>query len=567
MTYTLSGVRAWRTDVLADAAEAVVEKLDRFDKHLRDSERSLERLVDGWEGKASRAADDRVRTEITFGRRISSSVDAFEAAVRGGAHRLWSVRHTLLAKVDAALADDFLVSDDFTVSDTRTFGPLELDELFKRQVELNAHAEAISNALSTLVTEDERLAFEIGNTLDEVRATTTDVTSGNEYVPPASPTGLDADEVAGLLASQRFQEWMRTHPDAAKKWLDSAVDHGLLDGGDPTYSAFLKDYWEQQAYESAGIDPTTWDPSRGADANSDTITQVYDYYGQLFLDHPDLAWAGMANLIGPSFAGGFYDLAMLRNIAQGVQDGSSKIPNLPGPADDQMKDLLDKVAGMSDSELQFYESTLLGMQKEIFQDQASMHEAYLLGGTDEIDRMNDAQLMDRATRDAWHDIDSGDPTRVESGNDQLLHREQWDIIADDYDRMRDHPVTGEAVTWLTTVVGAPSIPGAQGYSDVFPEVVDLGSTPNHAGPIPLPSTDLGEVVTPLPDGNISVAEDRWDLIQEDTLPAYKDLLHNHPDELREIIGSDFEDRVDDQRMIHHVDDIVEHFLTDWEYRR
>lgn len=567
MSYTLSGIRGWRTDVLTDVAKDVKHQVDGFDRHLRGSERSLDRLVDDWEGKASRAADDRVRTEITFGRRVSSAVDTFETAVRGGAPRLWSVRQTLLAKVDAALAEDFAVSDDFTVTDTRTFGLLELDKLLQRQIDLNAHAEAIGDALSTLVTEDERLAFKIGNALDELRATASDVTNGNEYVPPTSPDSMSAPEVAALMASRRFQEWMRNHPDAAKTWLDSAVDRDLLDERDPTYARFLQDYWEQQAYDSAGIDATTWDPSLGANANSATITKVYEYYGQLYLDHPELAWAGMANLIGPSFAGGFYDLDMLRNIAQGVQDGSSKIPDLPGPVDDEMKDMLDTVAGMSDAELTFYESTLLGMQKEIFQDQASMHEAYLLGGAGETDRMADAGLMDEATRTAWHDIASGDPDQVERGNDQLLHREQWDIIADDYDTMRNHPVTGEAVTWLITAAGAPSIPGAQGYADVYPAVVDLGHTPDHAGPLPIPSTDLGEVVTPFPDGNIADSEDRWNLIQQDTLPAYKDLLQHHPDQLRDLIGSDFDGRVDDARMIHHVDDIADHFLTDWEYRR
>ena len=569
MTHTLSSIRSWRTDELTDVAEAVKGVGEDYEKQLRESDRSLDRLVEGWHGAAARAAEQRVTTEIRFGRRLAHAVDRVERATRGGTHRLWSVRHTLLAKVADAVADQLAVSDDFVVTDVRPAGPTPptTDEAAARQGVLDGHVHAISAALTTLTTEDKQVAFAIDNALDELRATTEDVRTGDEYLPPRSPVGMTAPEVAALVGSAEYQQWMRDHPDAAKQFLDSAVDHGLLDGQDPAYTKFLEDYWQQQAFDAAGIDPSVWDPSKGAAANSETITKVYEYYGQLYLDHPELAWAGMANLIGPSFAGGFYDLSMLRSIAQGVQDGTDRVPDLPGQADDAMKEMLDQVAGMSDSELQFYESTLLGMQKEIFTDQASLHEAYLLGGTDEIDRLRGAGVIDPSTRDAWHDIDSGDPARVEAGNDQLLHREQWDIIADDYDTMRDHPGTGEAVTWLITAVGAPSIPGAHGYSDVFPQVVDLGHTPDHVGPIPVPSADLGEVVTPLPDGNISDRDDRWALITDDTLPTYKDLLQHHPDQLRTLVGSDFDGRVDDARMIHHVDDVVEHFLTDWEYRR
>ncbi|KQT92081.1 hypothetical protein ASG49_08925 [Marmoricola sp. Leaf446] len=563
MTHTLSSVRRWRPAGLTAAADAVGERTEELSVQLRRHERSLEELVVEWEGRAARAAEARVRTELAFGRRLRARLEDVEQAIRDGVPRLQSARSTLLGKVDAAVADGFAVADDWMVTDSRT---VPADEVDARQAELDAHAEAISDALGTLSTEDAQVAHAIDSALDELRATSADVDAGLEYSPPTSTTGMSQQQVTALLASRDFQRWMAAHPDAAKELLDQAVDAGTLSAQGKPYRDFLEGYWQDEALEAAGIDGGAWDPAAGASANSGTITSVYDYYGQLFLDHPDLQWAGMANLIGPSFAAGFYDLDMIRDLAQGVDGAIPSIPNAPGDWDDDAREMLETLRDLPDSEVQYYEQTLLSMQKEIFLDQASMHEAYLLGGTDETDRMQAAGLMDGRTGTAWHDIASGDPTRVEQGNEALLQREQFDIIADDYDRMRDRPGTGEAMTWMTTLVGAPSIPGAQGYADVFPEVIDL-KTPGQVGPFHVPQADLGDVVTPLPDGNIADRYDRWDLITQDTLPAYQELLHDDPDRLRELVGSDFDGRVDDYRLIGRTPGILSDLATDWQYRR
>ncbi|GAB3994035.1 WXG100 family type VII secretion target [Nocardioides marmoraquaticus] len=563
MSHTLSSVRRWRPSGLRTAAQAVGRRAENLDEQLRRNERSLEDLVCEWTGPAARAAEDRVRTEIQFGRRLRNRVEDVETAMKDGVPRLQSARDTLLQKVDAAEADGFDVSDDWMVTDPTTVPEDEVDD---RQSELDGHVEAISGALSTLSTEDAQVAHEIDSALDELRATTADVEAGSEFVPPRTTAGMSNQEVQDLLSSRRFQEWMENHPDAAKDLLDGAVDRGQVAATDPRYRDFLEQYWRDEALEAAGIDGDAWDPSRGAEANRDTITAVYDYYGQLFLDHPELQWAGMANLIGPSFAAGFYDLDMFRDIAQGVDGALPDIPNAPGSWDDDAREMLEQLRDLPDSELAYYEEKLLSMQQEIFFDQASMHEAYLLGGTEETDRMAAAGLMDGDTRSAWHDIASGDPDRVTAGNVALLEREQFDIIADDYDEMRSRPGTGEAMTWMTTVVGAPSIPGAQGYADVFPEVIDL-KTPGQVGPFPVPQADLGDVVTPLPDGNIADRYDRWALIEEDTLPAYQDLLRDDPDRLRDLVGSDFDGRVDDFRLTERAPGLIHDLATDWQYRR
>ena len=47
------------------------------------------------------------------------------------------------------------------------------------------------------------------------------------------------------------------------------------------------------------------------------------------------------------------------------------------------------------------------MQKKIFEDQASMHEAYLDGGLPEIERLYKAGIIDLTTREAWQQVDLG----------------------------------------------------------------------------------------------------------------------------------------------------------------
>ena len=73
-----------------------------------------------------------------------------------------------------------------------------------------------------------------------------------------------------------------------------------------------------------------------------------------------------------------------------------------------------------------------------------------------------------------------------------------------------------------------------------------------------------DVSTPLPAGNISDRDDRWKLISQDTLPAYQHLLDTDIDRARSIIASDVAGRVEDQRLIHQVDDILLRLVTDWD---
>jgi hypothetical protein len=369
-------------------------------------------------------------------------------------------------------------------------------------------------------------------------------------------TGMTAEERADYLKSAEFKQWALDNPEAAKTAMDAAADSGLIDKNSKVYGDFLSSYWNQQAMLDMGIDLSDWDTSKGTEHNWETISKVYDFYGQAYLSNPDLQWAGMANMIGPSFAGGFKDMAMLRELAQQISDNPASDIPLP------MLDQIEQLAGMTDQEIRYYETSMLDMNKEIFLDQARQHQAYMTGGMDEINRLRDSGAIDPGTAQEWAKIASGDPELVKEGNTALLFREQNEIIADDYDTMRNHP-GGEAVTYMVTLAGEPSIPGAKSYAEVFPYTFDVESP----GPENIPFTNWDnpaqfrtDLTTGFPDGNIADANQRWELIRQDTLPAYQNLLADDPARAGQIIGSDFNDRVEQHRPTNNIPGIMDRFL-------
>ena len=365
---------------------------------------------------------------------------------------------------------------------------------------------------------------------------------------------MTPQERADYLESDEFRDLAVADPEGTKEALDRAFDDGLFADDPVAYADYLEQYWIDQALQQAGIDPAEWDPSQGFDGNRDIVSAVYEYYGELYLANPDLEWAAMANMIGPSFAGGFADLDLARDVAQGVLAGS---PLLPPPHAGNLAVL----ASLSDADLAFYESTLLSMQQEIFFDQGSMHQAYVDGGIAEIERMHAAGVIDDNAMQAWYGINSGDPTRVDDGNHRLLWREQNQIIVDDYQTMYNHFPTGPAVTYGITLIGEPTIPGAQTFGEVFPVTFDV-ETP---GPHNIPFTGIDNplqgtvtVTTPLPEGNVADQSSRWALIEQDTWPAFADLTD---EEIRAIVESDFDTRLDEARPVNNVDRIVARILS------
>ena len=335
----------------------------------------------------------------------------------------------------------------------------------------------------------------------------------------------------------------------------------------------LRALYTAVAMAKAGIDPALWDPTKGFAANEETVHAVYDYYASLYLSDPDkFWWAGMASMIGPSFVAGMADLsdtgAML-DVIERLAEAGGHLPGIPG----SIGDVADLSADELAEELKFYEVTLLLMQKEIFLDMAVAHEAYLDGGMDAIERLyaDDPYFRGAEAVAAWQRIDEGAATGntelVAEGNRDLLFREQRNVIDDDYRAMSARPVTGEVFTYVFTAVGAPSIPGAESFSEVFPINAEVrgGTDDGFFGPIrdallPVEAEVAVGTATPLPDGNVANFDDRWALIEQDTLPAYVDLVENHPEQAAEILSTPVADRVEEWRIVHRIDDIA----TNWE---
>ena len=321
----------------------------------------------------------------------------------------------------------------------------------------------------------------------------------------------------------------------------------------PSRAHELRRFWLERAFDSAGIAVSHWDPARGVEANRRTIECVYDYYGRLYGRDARLQWAGMANLIGPSFYAGFLDIGvipdverrligLLRRVISAGRGGAELLLQRERARDESV-----------DEGLGFFEVTFLTMQRKIFEDQALMHEAYLGGGLDAIRALGSAGIIDEATLQAWEQIDGGDPARVEEGNRTLLYREQHDIIDRFYVSMRAYdPPQGQAFTYLLTLAGSPAVPGAKGYTAVFPLTV-VAAIPGGAV----------SIRTPLADGNIAVFANRWRLIEQDTFPAFQRFISVDAAQARALVATPIGKRVGRFRLLRRLGIIELALLTHW----
>lgn len=279
----------------------------------------------------------------------------------------------------------------------------------------------------------------------------------------------------------------------------------------------LKERWLDDAAAHAGIDRRTWDPTLGVGENTKTIEAVYTYYGSLFLSKPRFEWPGLAALVGASFYAAFRDIdAMPKRM------------------------------------LRAYEDTFLLMQKKIFEDQAVMHEAYQAEGVPGIKELYSAQIIDWGTVLAWQAIDGGNREEWHDGNHWLVYREQDDIIDYFYYSMlHRHGLEGKALTYLFTLLGMPSVPGAHPYSAVFPLLLAGGPC---------------RLATPLADGNIASFPNRWGLIERDTLPAYLRLIEDNATQAEEEIKTAVAERATAFLLRNRVRPLASGFVTSWSFR-
>jgi hypothetical protein len=309
--------------------------------------------------------------------------------------------------------------------------------------------------------------------------------------------------------------------------------------------ARTRNEWRDAALRRAGIDGAAWDPRKGLHANDRTVVRVWERYGEFQHGHPELQWAGMANLVGPTFYAGWQDLYSLRKA--GDSDRAKLISRLvPG-----MGGRLAREAArvLTVEELRWFEERFLIMQKKIFEDLAWQHEAYLAGGIAEMRRLKAAGEIRAAVLEAWEDIASGDPKRVANGNRALLRREQKDVIGKDYTTMRKHhPPVGEVFTSLMTEAAESPIPGGRPYRDVVQHVdgPNLPNLPDLPGFLPnLP--DLPDLPA-IARGNVAKFNDRWEWIDKDMLPAYQ-RIGRDPEQLQDLIDTPIAERAEKLRLI------------------
>ena len=319
-----------------------------------------------------------------------------------------------------------------------------------------------------------------------------------------------------------------------------------------TPASALRRHWLERAFQRARIDPSHWDPALGVDVNRRTIERVYDYYGRLYLEHPELEWAGMANMIGPSFYAGFLDIGFVPDRMRRLL---AVLRRLFRTARRRIRRLFRREALIDEllvGDLGFFETTFLTMQRKIFEDQALMHEAYLGGGLDAVRALGAAGIIDSATVQAWEQIKAEDATRVNEGNRTLLYREQHDIIDRFYADMRKHaPPAGRVFTYMLTLAGSPAVPGAKSYCDVFPLILRM----------PISRRARIALGTPLAAGNLSLFANRWQLIDEDTLPVYERLIADKAAEARALIERPIDRRAGRFRLFRRSGRIVLAALT------
>jgi hypothetical protein len=341
-----------------------------------------------------------------------------------------------------------------------------------------------------------------------------------------------------------------------------ATGFALLVLGDLT-----PDQWRQIAYWRAGIDGGAWNPYDGLWVNDATVQAVYRYYGNLFLNHPEFQWAGMANIVGPMFYGGWQDMHAIREELDTDDDGfdllGAVLPSIPGGALGAMpgplRDLIGAGRDLSAGEIEYFEDQFLVMQKAIFDDLAWQHEAFALGGAALMSQLhaNHPDQIDDRTLLAWQDIASGDPDRVAGGNEWLLRREQERVIQPYYDEMRNyHGIVGDTATYALSTMAENPLPGGHAYRDYDPVSVGFDvDTPDIPVGSPLPWGPHYEIGTPdvhvhmdlpIPAGNLSNFDDRWAWIENDMLPAYHDLL-SHPGAAQAIVQVPVDDRAADFR--------------------
>jgi hypothetical protein len=254
------------------------------------------------------------------------------------------------------------------------------------------------------------------------------------------------------------------------------------------------------------------------------VKKVYAYYADLYNQRPELKWAGMAKLAGGTVYGGLEQSELGKTAAKTAATTATLTP-APGAG------AAAEAAKTAYGEARFLQTELLAMQQEIFKDLAWQHQAYVEGGLPALEAAYQrGEIREEKIIQAWRDIASGDENRQWQGNAVLLEREQRDILRPGYEQIRTRttslslskfpPVSlpidsGKLIAGAMSQMAESPIPGGRSFREVTGDKTD-----------------------------ITVFKDRWKWIEEDMLPAYRNLspeqrsaLINQP--LEELAGRRF----------------------------
>lgn len=341
--------------------------------------------------------------------------------------------------------------------------------------------------------------------------------------------------------------------------LEVLLDEARREGIAPhRYEALLYQYWLVNVSNAAGIDLASWNPRAGAQANRQNLIDSYSYYEHLQLTHHELQWAGMGGLVGGDFGGGLLDFELMTDAYEfdGISDAANTVVQQALDAGGQqaaeqlpegLRALAEVGATVTPEDLHWVIGMILVMQKNIFSDLMPMHQAYVTEGLPALEEMEQAGLFGEDIMNAWRDVASGDHDRIADGNRVLLHREQYTVVADQWDEVRDFkgPI-GEALTYATTIAATPSVAGVVPPRAYHSIVIDQ----------PLPDGRTVHITTPLPDWNWSVFDQRWEYIGAQLLPKYKAMVENDWDGLAVQLRRPYDQQLRRGRPLLHIPQLL-----------
>lgn len=346
--------------------------------------------------------------------------------------------------------------------------------------------------------------------------------------------------------------------------LRTALEAARASGVDPArYAALTRQYWLAVSARNAGIDLDQWDPALGLAANLDTVDKVYVNYLRLYNTHDGFWWSGMAGMAGMSFAAGFWDLADIGGLlaVPGVHELGTGVggamTGLPWELAEEMPRDVHLLATdgptMRQADVDWYLHRLLIMQRNIFMDMVPMHEAYAAEGMAAIEELAAGDAYDDYVVDAWRMVDEGTPESLSEALMRMASREQNQIIADQWDATSaGRGDLGRVLTYITTVGGAPDIPGAATLGGFDPLTVraNVNGQPT-------------VLHTPLPGFNWADREPRWEYIEQDLVPAYRSLVRDRPHEAPRHLDVDFRPEAEQNRILVRLPAFVGQMTSGW----